>query len=84
MKSKEELKTLKDIENMYIEVNATRQVSEVMKHIKVEAIKWVKFYQKKIHSNNILRGVCNRAWYLAKIEALTEFFNLTETEIQNA
>ena len=42
-----ELKTLKDIENMYIEVNATRQVSEVMKHIKAEAVKWIKFLESE-------------------------------------
>jgi len=71
--TKEKLKTLKDIENMYIEVNATRQVSEVMKHIKVEAIKWVK--------EMLIKAQNDEEW-IPIIREFYKFFNLTKEELK--
>ena len=78
MKTKEKLRTLKDIENNLIGVKH----SEVFPKIKAEAIKWVKEVRGIFIEND---GKLNIAYGIETAMAIgwiKHFFNLTEEDLK--
>jgi hypothetical protein len=92
MKTKEELKTLKDIEKLYdlggemisrdtdkvglerIRTKGKENRKAFLNHLKQEAIKWIKYYQKLDKETEEARKWL-RMW-------IVTFFNLTEEDLK--
>jgi len=78
MKTKEKLRTLKDIENNLIGVKH----SEVFPKIKAEAIKWVKMLQKRIEQGIAYDFERSKIEWKAQIDILRIVFNITEEDLK--
>ena len=72
MITKEKLKTLKDIYDGYDDERRNLIDKE---ELKAEAVKWVKYYDKKREESGNLRGEWEKNW-------IKHFFNLTKEDLK--
>ena len=75
------LKTLKDIENSYVEINATRRVSDVIDNIRKKTIKWVKEDLDNIRLKNDFGDTIWEPIHITK--KWMERFNIIEEDLND-